>query len=155
MSVIFKDGQILFVSGQVAMGAACCCDDGPAPGSCPCGSWLPGSWPCGGLNETYRLTCDYEYWSNTDCTGSLLYTDHVNTIVTAFYDEFFLPSCTWVSGDGNQFLYLGDDGWHVQMFDGDAVKDTGDTPIGAYESLNCQPAYEGSEKLTNVVVSSV
>lgn len=34
MTIQFKDGQILFVGGQVAMSSACCCDSGGEPTPC-------------------------------------------------------------------------------------------------------------------------
>ncbi len=145
MSVIFKDGQILFVSGQVAMGAACCCDEGPVPESCP-----------GTLADSYRVTFTIQLWSGWYCDGSIVGTTDIDVIVTG-------SPCSWSNTEDAAYdITLGlvpGERWNLRWnssFGPYIGKLTGSTPIGSYTDGGCAGLLGvGSEKLVNVVVSSV
>ncbi len=66
MSVIFKDGQILFVSGQVAMGAACCCDCPCDNGDLPASATIAATYEYRNVSEVVR---ERQSWSGTLSLG--------------------------------------------------------------------------------------
>jgi len=157
---------------------ACCCGC-----ECPCASWPPESWPCGGLNQTYAVTNGYaspvdaaaiilhqDMYGNPDCSGDVMAWQEwrlsSSQTVTAGdtpcgwagttagnWEARSNTSPTWTAIANIEIsLYLDACVWKV-VASVTMVKNTGQTPVGAYANQGIGECGSGVRQWAGVGVS--